>query len=328
LVHRLSICVAAFILVSSELSHAQTLKDARWQSLLDAGKYAELERAAHERLKSQSEDSQALAALALALVEDGQGGKLDGLIPGLQTCIDKQQAVCHYALGRVYGHQTMTASLFKMPGLATRTKEQFIKAVELDPLMFDARLALTQFYIMAPGIAGGSMTKAKEVAAEAQARQPQHAKILRFYIAAAEKDWSAAEKELSSVQPGDDMGLRNELRDGWSRLATANLEAKNLPKARQIFEALQRDHPSQAIGHYGLGRVLTALDQPDEAVKALERARTLEGADRLPVDHRLGLALLAAGDKPAAKVALERFIANKRANPRNLEDARKKLSEI
>ena len=329
MLHRPLIAVATLILLSSSLSHAQTLKDAQWQGWLDAGKNAELERAAQERLKSQPEDGQALSALALALVEDGQNSKLDGVIARLQACVDKNpQAVCHYALGRVYGQQAMTASVFKMPGLASKTKEQFIKAVERDPLMFDARNGLTQFYLMAPGIAGGSVSKAKEVATEAQAKQPEHAKILRFHIAASEKDWTAAEKELSAVKPGDDKGLQNELRDGWSRLASTHIEAKNFAKARQIFEALQRDYPGQSIGSYGLGRVLTAMDQPEEAIKALERARTLEGAERLPVDHRLGLALLAKGDKPAAKVALERFVANKRANPRNLADAQKKLAEI
>ena len=320
---------ATLILLSTSLCQAQTLKDAQWQRWLDANKYAELERAAQERLKSQPDDGQALSALALAVVEAGQNGKLDGVIPGLQTCIDKNpQAVCHYALGRVYGQQAMTASVFKLPGLASNTKEQFIKAVELDPLMFDARNGLTQFYLLAPSIAGGSVSKAREVAAEAQAKQPEHARILRFHIAASERDWTAAEKELSAVKPGDDKGLQNELRDAWSRLGTAHIEGKNFAKARQIFEALQRDYPSQAIGPYGLGRVLTAMEQPEEAIKALERARTLEGGDRLPVDHRLGLALLAKGDKPAARVALERFVANKPANPRNLDDAKKKLAEI
>jgi tetratricopeptide (TPR) repeat protein len=328
--HRASTCAATLmLLLCSTLSQAQTLKDAQWQALLDNGKLAELERAAQERLKSQNDDAQAVSALALALMEDGQSGKLEGLIPGLQACIDKKpQAVCHYALGRVYGQQAMTASVFKMPGLASKTKEQFIKAVELDPLMFDARSGLTQFYVMAPAMAGGSVTKARELADEAQAKQPEHAKILRFHIAASEKDWGAAEKELSTVRPGDDKALKNELRNAWSRLASANFEAKNLAKARQIFEALQRDYPGHAIGPYGLGRVLTALDQPDEAIKALERSRTLEGAERLPVDHRLGIALLAKGDKPAARAALERFVANPRANPRNLDDARKRLAEI
>lgn len=74
--------------------------------------------------------------------------------------------------------------------------------------------------------------------------------------------------------------------------------------------------------------MLTEQGQPDEAIKAFERARTLEGAERLPIDHRLGQALIAKGDKAGAKAALERFVQNKRANPRNIEDARKLLAGL
>ena len=243
--------------------------------------------------------------------------------------MDKRpQAPCAYALGRVYGQQAMTASVFKMPGLATKTKEQFVRAVELDPTLFEARSGLAQFYLMAPGFAGGSTAKAKELAAEAQARQPEQAKLLRALLAMNDKDWAGAERELASVKAGDDHTLARELRGNWSRLGFELMEQKNFPKARAVFEALQRDYPAQAAGPYGLGRVLTEQGQPDEAIKAFERARALEGAERLPIDHRLGQALIAKGDKAAAKAALERFVQNKRANPRNVEDARKLLASL
>ncbi|PTT92695.1 hypothetical protein DBR42_01470 [Pelomonas sp. HMWF004] len=243
--------------------------------------------------------------------------------------MDKRpQAACSYALGRIYGQQAMTASVFKMPGLASKTKEQFLKAVELDPALFEARSGLTQFYLMAPGIAGGSAAKARELAAEVQPRQPEQAKLLRALLAMNDKDWAVAERELASVKPGDDRTMARELRGQWTRLGFEYMEQKNLPKARGIFEALQRDYPGHAAGPYGLGRVLVALDQPDDGIKAMERARTLEGAERLPIDHRLGQALLAKGDKAGARVALERFVQNKRANPRNVEDAKKLLATL
>ena len=308
---------------------ADVLKDPQWQAWLDAGKSADLARAAQARTKALPDDDQAAVALALAAVDDNDGARLEAAVPALQACADKRpQAVCSYALGRVYGQQAMTASVFKMPGLASKTKDQFAKAVELDPLLFEARSGLTQFYLMAPGFAGGSTAKAKELADQAQPRQPEQAKLLRALVAMNDKDWAGAERELSSVKAGDDHTVARELRGDWMRLGFEFMEQKNLPKARAIFEALQRDYPAHAAGPYGLGRVLNEMGQPDEAVKALERARTLEGAERLPIDHRLGQALLAKGDKAGAKVALERFVQNKRANPRNIEEARKLLSSL
>ncbi|MBW8894074.1 MAG: tetratricopeptide repeat protein [Burkholderiales bacterium] len=222
----------------------------------------------------------------------------------------------------------MTASVFKMPGLASKTKDQFVKAVELDPALFEARSGLTQFYLMAPGFAGGSAAKARELAAEVQPRQPEQAKLLRALVAMNDKDWTSAERELGSVKAGDDHTVARELRGDWMRLGFEFMEQKNLAKARAIFEALQRDYPAHAAGPYGLGRVLTEQGQPEEAIKSLERARTLEGAERLPIDQRLGQALLAKGDKAGAKMALERFVQNKRANPRNVEDAKKTLASL
>jgi tetratricopeptide (TPR) repeat protein len=306
-------------------AQADLLKDPQWQAWLDAGKTADLTRAA----KAKGDDDQAAIALAMAAVEDNDGARLETAIPALQACVDKRpQAACAYALGRVYGQQAMTASVFKMPGLASKTKEQFINAVELDPQLFEARSGLTQFYLMAPGFAGGSTAKARELAADAQSRQPEQAKLLRALLAMNDKDWTGAERELSSVKPGDDRTLARELRGNWSRLGFEFMEQKNFPKARGVFEALQRDHPAHAAGPYGLGRVSLEMGQPDEAIKALERARTLEGAERMPVDHRLGQALIAKGDKAGARAALERFVQNKRANPRNLEDAKKLLASL
>lgn len=317
----------AFLAFSAQ---AQVLKDPQWQGWLDAGKTAELERAAQTRLSAQPDDSQAAVALALAALDGGEAKRLELVSKPLQACIERQppQAICHYALGSVQGAQAMSASMFKVMGLASSTKDNLLRAVELDPLLYEARQALTQFYLMAPGVAGGSTAKAKELAAAAEQKQPEQAKLLRALIASNEKKWPEMERELQSVKPGDSKSLQNDLRDAWSQLGVQLLADKQLPKSRAVFEQFARDYPTQAMGAYGLGRVAIEQGQADEAIKQLERARSLDGADRLPIDHRLGIALLAKGDKPQAKLVLERFVANKKANPRNVEDAKKRLAEL
>jgi tetratricopeptide (TPR) repeat protein len=310
-------------------AHADLLKDPQWQAWLDTGKTAELARAAQARAKAQPDDDQAAVALALAAIDDNDAARLEASLPALLSCADKRpQAICSYTLGRAYGQQAMTASVFKMPGLATKTKEQFAKAVEQDPQLFEARSGLTQFYLMAPGFAGGSEAKARELAADVQARQPEQAKLLRFLAAAQAKDWAGAERELASVKPGEDRTLQRELRSGWMRLGAELVEQKSFAKAKSVFEAVQRDHPQHAAGPYGLARVALESQQHDEALRLLERCRTLNGADRYPLDYRAGQALQAKGDKAAAKQALERVVQNKRSSPRIVEDARKRLAEL
>ncbi|RZL35834.1 MAG: tetratricopeptide repeat protein [Rubrivivax sp.] len=310
-------------------AHADLLKDPQWQAWLDSGKTAELTRAAQARAKAQPDDDQAAVALALAAVDDNDAARLESSLPALQACADKRpQAICSYTLGRVYGQQAMTASVFKMPGLASKTKEQFVKAVEQDPQLFEARSGLAQFYLMAPGFAGGSEAKARELAADVQARQPEQAKLLRFLAAAQAKDWPGAERELASVEPGDDRTLQRELRNGWMRLGAELVEQKSFDKARSVFEAVQREFPQHAAGPYGLARVALETQQPDEALRLLERCRTLDSADRYPVDYRAGLAWQAKGDKAAARAALERVVQNRRSSPRVMEDAKRRLAEL
>ena len=53
-----------------------------------------------------------------------------------------------------------------------------------------------------------------------------------------------------------------------------------------------------------------------------------DGADHYPIDHRLGDAYLAKGDKALARDAYERFISNKRSKPANVESARSSLAKL
>ena len=137
-----------------------------------------------------------------------------------------------------------------------------------------------------------------------------------------------AERELLSVKAGNDTTLQADLRQSWTSLGMYFSREKQFAKAKAWFEQLEREQPKQAMGAYGLGRVALDMSQPDEALRQFERARALEGADTLPLDYRQGIAYQDKGDKPQAKAALTRFVASKRASPRNIEDARKRLADI
>ena len=137
------------------------------------------------------------------------------------------------------------------------------------------------------------------------------------------------EAELLAIRPTQDTAMQAEVREATMQLALNFLRGnKDLAKAKSLYGALQRDQPGQAAGFYGAARVQAALGQPDEAVRLFERARTLAGADEFPIDHRLGDTLLAKGDKAQAKAVYERFLANPRAKPGNVEEVRKSLARL
>ena len=75
-------------------------------------------------------------------------------------------ADAHYLLGIAYGNLAERASVFRQPVLARHARDEFERAVKLDPNHLDARWSLVQYYTLAPRYLGGGEEKARE-----QARQ-------------------------------------------------------------------------------------------------------------------------------------------------------------
>lgn len=69
----------------------------------------------------------------------------------------------YYWFARMSGEQASDASIFTAMGYATDAKEGFLKAIELDPNHLPSHIGLFHFYLSAPGIAGGSVDKAKSL---------------------------------------------------------------------------------------------------------------------------------------------------------------------
>lgn len=77
----------------------------------------------------------------------------------------------------------MSLGIVKALTRVGRVRDAILRAVELDPQLYAARNAPVQFYLVVPGVAGGS------VARRASARQPEHAKWLLALVAVAQKDY-------------------------------------------------------------------------------------------------------------------------------------------
>src|ERR1700704_3638368 len=67
-------------------------------------------------------------------------------------------------LGRAYGRRAETASPFTAPGLASKARQHFEKAVALDPKNQEAASDLFEYYLEAPGFLGGGLDKAAKLA--------------------------------------------------------------------------------------------------------------------------------------------------------------------
>ena len=309
---------------------AQTVKDPALAALLETGRYAEAERAATARIASKPDDMDGYAALTLSVLQSNDAARRESALKLLEACAARlpQAAMCHYGVGSVLGAQALSQGMLKALGSAGRVRDALTRAVELDPLLYAARNALVQFYLVVPGIAGGSMARAREIAIAASARQPEHAKLLIALVDIGQKKHDQAEAGLATVRAGDDRELAADVAEVWAQLGFTYLNEKKDAKARTVFERMVIDRPSSPRGHYGLGRVLTDSGQFDQAIAAFERAAALDRTAGLPIDYRAALAYQAKGDRDKARVLLTRFVAAGKGSAQNLDDAKKRLAQM
>jgi len=115
-----------------------------------------------------------------------------GDLAAAQTFAEKAVAAAptadhHFQLARVIGEIAGKASLFKQLGYAGTMKKEMAAAITADPRHVNSRYLQMIFYKEAPGIAGGSMDKAKAEAAEIGKIDPAWGYIAQVEIAAKEK---------------------------------------------------------------------------------------------------------------------------------------------
>jgi len=140
-----------------------------------------------------------LLAAKQNLIEQGQAAidrnDPQGALTALQRAAaeDPNNAKVHYRLGVAYGNLAQKAGAFHRMSLARHTRDEFERAVELDPNDLDARWALVQYYAMAPGYLGGSEEKARQQAEEISKRDASFGKRAFDFLARKRQRQSAAQ---------------------------------------------------------------------------------------------------------------------------------------
>lgn len=96
---------------------------------------------------------------------------------------DPRNATYFNWLGKAMGRRAETASLFLAPGLARKARENFERAVELDPTNREAVSDLFEFYLEAPGFLGGGREKAAALAEKMNRLDPAQYHYLQARLA-------------------------------------------------------------------------------------------------------------------------------------------------
>jgi lipopolysaccharide biosynthesis regulator YciM len=188
-----------------------------------------------------------------------------------------QSARCHPALATLYVAEIESGGMSAGLKYASRIKSGLARAVELEPRNCVMRRDLVQFYLQAPGIAGGSVRRAKERAEDFARLDPRRGQLLRVAIQTHEKRWDQAEVSIASLNAPDDAALAEQVTDAMVSLGFAMINDQQVGRARKVFENAATSAPSLAAARMGLGRALLEDRQVDAAIASLERAVALDG---------------------------------------------------
>jgi Tfp pilus assembly protein PilF len=234
-------------------------------------------------------------------------------------------AEAHHLLGDAYGTLAEHASIFKMPGLARKAHAEFERAVQLDPNYLDARFALIEFYMLAPGFLGGSEEKAIAQANEIKKRDAIDGHRAFALIYQHQKKPDLARKEYVEAvkeQPNSPKARY------W--LGVSYYPDKNYKAAAIEFETAVRLDPSYMPGWFQIGHVAALsgsdLDRGEEALR--KYLTYTPGHDDPPVyraHYWLGAIYEKLGKKSAAKAS---YATSLRLNPsqKDVAEALKRLS--
>lgn len=295
------------------------------ESLIATRKLAEAETLARARTTANPRDDNAWWFLARAVADDPK--KREGLLPRVEACTVElpQSAHCQHALATLYVAEVASIGLSGGLKYASRIKAAYARAAELEPRNFVMRRDLVQFYLTAPGIAGGSVKRANEQAEDFARLDPLRGRLLRAAIQTYEKQWEQAEASLAGLAAPSDAALAERITDAKVSLGFAMINDQQVGRARKVFESAATSTPGSAAAHLGLGRALLEEKQVDAAIASLQRAVALDG--KSGAHYRLALAYEQKGERQKAAAALEQLLSYRTTGPA-VDDARKRLASL
>jgi tetratricopeptide (TPR) repeat protein len=102
-------------------------------------------------------------------------------------------------LARAYGRRAETSSFFTAPGFATKARENFEQAIQLNPMNTEAIGDLFEYYLDAPGFLGGGLDRASALAKRMSDLNPAeyHWELAR--LAEKRKEYQTAEQHFRSA---------------------------------------------------------------------------------------------------------------------------------
>jgi tetratricopeptide (TPR) repeat protein len=262
-----------FILLIITTAFAAAQVDSTGIKLISDRKYAEAQSFFETAVQKNKKDAESHYYLSLALTGLQ---RYDDAQDQVEEAIDINENVAKYHLvrGQILGQKAMTANVFSQGLLAPKIKNAFLRASELDPSNIEARQALYNYYVMAPGIMGGSEEKAFEQANAVVKLNPYRGYILLAnYYNRIKKDTIEAEKHFKKAIASDP-----ERGGGYKQLAYLYMNKKMFPEAYAQMQRYVDLEPKNPDSYDSYADVLKAEQKYDQAIEKYLYALSVDKA--------------------------------------------------
>jgi tetratricopeptide (TPR) repeat protein len=241
----------------------------RW---IEAGHWKRARAAVEESIHDAPNDP--LANFLLSQVRGAFGDRTAPLaLAEKAVALDGHAAKYHRQVAEVLGVVAQHSGAVQQLFLARRFRKEVDTALVLDPRDVQANRDLLEFYLLAPGIAGGSRREAAAIADRIAAIDPAEGFLAKARIASARADRTTTELLLKKAAAAQPPSYR-------ARLALANFylasEPVNLAEAEAAGGELIQLDPGRSDGYAVLAAVYAergSWDQLDGVL--LEAARSV-----------------------------------------------------
>jgi tetratricopeptide (TPR) repeat protein len=214
--------------------------------------------------------------------------------------LEPRNAMYQLWLGRSFGEKASVSNLILAYPLARKTVAAFANAHELDHHNVAIARDLAEYYTTAPAIVGGSLDKARNLAAEMTSEHPSDAAWIRAMAAA-----SAGHHEEAEHQFAEAIRLDHDSGSSYLDLAHYLLGRKSWERMQQTIEQAMQSPRVQPVDRYNASALLLRTNRNLDEAARLMRAyiqdeHTAEEAPLFRAHFLLGEILLKMGDNGQA----------------------------
>jgi len=284
---------------------------------LTAEQRAEMLKVLDAASAANPKDARWVCGRAILVGRNGDKEKAVGLAEQAVK-LDPRSSKAQCCYGTALFENINNVGMFSKMGYASDGRDAYLKAVELDPKYVTPHIGLVQFYANAPGIAGGSMKKARQhaeavVAIGGWATTTGHSMLAM--LAAKDEDWDEASKQhrLAADSAATPKDKARALVGLGLMLVRERNDAQGALKIAEEVRTLVGP-PDDSSADFVAGLAHQKLNQPELAVP-LFRSVIQKNPDA--VNSRYSLAqCLEKTDAVAAATAYEEFAAKFPNDPR------------